>query len=186
MVMSALPPFLAVSASYLVAFLLTDKLIMPVQRYFLPDVSAWASLMFLPHGVRVLTAWLYGWWSILLLAPASFLTMVLLYGLENLTVWHMLSTMPGVLSAAFAFALAARFGRDLRFGAGHPARWREVLAVGILASILNAAGTMLALGEQPLVTLVCLLGDIIGLITCMLILAQVFRFARLWRGVYRW
>lgn len=183
MVMSALPPFLAVSASYLVAFILTDMLITPLQRYFLPDVSAWASLMFLPHGVRVLTAWLYGWWSILLLAPASLFTMVLLHGMENLTTWHLLSTMPGVLSAAFAFALAARFGRDLRFGAGKRAKWREVLVVGILASVLNSAGIMLALGEQPLVTLVCLLGDIIGLITCMLILAKMFRFSQLWRGV---
>lgn len=174
-------PLLVISVGYVGAFVLTDVLVMPVQRAILPDLSAWASLMFLPHGVRVLTAWLYGWWSILLLAPASLLTLVLLYGTEGVTLWHLFSTMPSVLSAAIAFELAARFGRDLRFGTDRPARWREVLAVGILASVLNSAGTMLALGEQPLVTAVCLLGDIIGLVACMLVLAQGFRLARLFR-----
>ncbi len=182
MIHAVLVPLLVVSASYLGAFLLTEHLVMPVQRLILPDVSAWASLVFLPHGVRVLTAWLFGWWSILLLAPSALFTVFLLYGFSDISIWQGLSFVPGVLAAATAFALAAWVGRDLRFGVGKPAQWREVLAVGVLASLFNSAGTMLVRGEKPMVTLVCLLGDIIGLVACLALLMQAFRWARLWKG----
>jgi len=178
---AALAPFLVVSGSYLFAFSLTHLLVTPVQRFFLPDVTQWASLMFLPHGVRVLAAWLYGWWSILLLAPATLLTALLYYGRESITPELLVSSLASAVAAAAAFELVARTGPDLRYGAGRPARWREVLVVGILASVFNSGGTLLIMGSDPWVTGVRFLGDVAGLAVCMVIMAKVFRLQRAWR-----
>lgn len=181
MIHAAIVPFLIVSGSYLLAFLLTHLLVTPVQAFFLPDVTRWASLVFLPHGVRVLAAWLYGWWSILLLAPATLLTAFFFYGAGALTPQLLVSSFASAVAAAAAFELVSRTGRDLRYAAGRPARWREVLLVGILASVFNSGGTLLIMGSDPWVTGVRFLGDITGLIVCMLLMAKAFRLQRRWR-----
>ena len=56
------------SLAYIFGFLLTTHIVQPVQDWAL-GVEVFGSLLFFPHAVRVLTAWLYGWKSIFLLMP---------------------------------------------------------------------------------------------------------------------
>ena len=57
---TSLQTFGIVIVAYMLAHGLTAWLITPVQALLLPDVTAFASLVYLPHGVRVLATWLLG------------------------------------------------------------------------------------------------------------------------------
>ena len=48
----------AVAGAYILAHGLTALVVTPMQARLLPDVTMFASLVYLPHGVRVLSAWL--------------------------------------------------------------------------------------------------------------------------------
>jgi hypothetical protein len=67
-------PTLMISGAYFLAFATTFAVVMPVQDAVLPAFGNYASLLFLPHGVRVIAAWMYGWRSLLFLAPGAVLT----------------------------------------------------------------------------------------------------------------
>lgn len=66
-------PFIIITVIYLISFGLTIYWLLPVQEMFAPEMAAFASLLFLQHGVRVLSAWLLGWKSIVLIAPVALL-----------------------------------------------------------------------------------------------------------------
>lgn len=55
---------LIASGLYLAAFLVVFEVVTPLQSMFFPEFPSRASLLFLPHGIRVLTAWLLGWRAI--------------------------------------------------------------------------------------------------------------------------
>ena len=73
-------PTLLISGAYLLAFFLTFSAVMPLQEAVMPAFSSYASIMFLPHGVRVIAAWLYGWRALVLLAPGAILANTYLLG----------------------------------------------------------------------------------------------------------
>ena len=52
---------LIVSIAYIVTFSLTFGFVFPLQQLLLSGISTQVSLLFLPHGVRVLTLYFYGW-----------------------------------------------------------------------------------------------------------------------------
>jgi len=60
--------------AYILAHGLTAMLITPLQARLLPDVTSFASLLYLPHGVRVLATWLLGRVAILPLCVGAFLS----------------------------------------------------------------------------------------------------------------
>lgn len=47
-------------AIYMASYIVVAVVVSPVQEMILPDVIRFASLLFLPHGVRVLSASLLG------------------------------------------------------------------------------------------------------------------------------
>ncbi len=76
-------PFIIITVIYSISFGLTIYWLLPVQQMFAPEMAAFASLLFLPHGVRVLSAWLLGWKSIVLIAPVALFTHWLIFGAEG-------------------------------------------------------------------------------------------------------
>ena len=62
---------LYVTIGYIVSMILVKSLIVPAQQAYLPMITTFAALIFPLHGVRVLTAWLFGGWSILYLFIAN-------------------------------------------------------------------------------------------------------------------
>jgi len=65
--------FSLISFVYIITFSLTFGFIFPLQQLLLSGVSAKVGLLFLPHGVRVLTLYFYGWRGMLYLIPAGYL-----------------------------------------------------------------------------------------------------------------
>ena len=69
--------FLIVSVAYILTFSLTFGFAFPLQQLLFSGVSTQVSLLFLPHGVRVITLYFYGWRGVFYLLPASYLMILL-------------------------------------------------------------------------------------------------------------
>lgn len=171
-------PLFVVSCAFLAAFFLTFWFLMPLQLWLMPDTLRHASLLFLPHGVRVLTAWLYGWKSIVLLAPASFAAHIYLFGLQGLFDIYILATVVGLLCAPFSFWLLAKLGMEFREGRAPMVSWREILLAGSVASLINGAGSTYFFGGEIRFASAYFMGDLGGLLTSMILLMLGFRWMR--------
>ena len=73
--------FLIVSLAYITSYTLTNGFIVPLQSMLLPSYTTTISLLFLPHGIRVLAAYYYGWKAFFYLIPSTYLMwFVIVYG----------------------------------------------------------------------------------------------------------
>lgn len=171
--------WVAVSLSYLAAAWISLKLIGPLQSRLLPELGLPIALIYLPHGVRVLTAWLYGWVSIPLLIPAIALNYCLLMGNPFQSSATLLAISLSSASAFLAFSLLRLIGQSASSREIRPDSARIVLLAALLASLFNSAvpGALYGLRGDALV--VFLVGDVTGAFLLMIILMLVFRWWRL-------
>jgi len=150
----------------------------PWQQQYLPGLTGYASLLFLPHGIRVLSAWLLGWKSIPLLAPAALFTHWLNFGAQGFSLAGTAGAMSGVVCAAFSFWVLSYAGMDFRITAKKTASWTDVILAGCIASTLNTFG-MGFVYQHNLATLSGYFwGDITGLLACMFFIMLAFRSLR--------
>lgn len=169
---------LLITAAFMAAFVLTFTVVMPVQDAVLPAFGNYASLLFLPHGIRVIAAWLYGWRSLILLAPGSILAHSYLYGASGFSIDYMVAVFFGVFCAALSFWFFALLGWDFRVDQVRRVNWREVMLAGVAASVLNAVGTKLFFGNDIATASARFIGDVAGMFVCFFLLMLIFRFAR--------
>ncbi|MBD3678283.1 MAG: hypothetical protein HUJ27_07760 [Rhodobacteraceae bacterium] len=185
---SVLAISIAVLASYLLAHGATAFLITPVQSRFFPEITTFASLVYLPHGVRILATWYLGARSIPLLLLSGIAAELAFTPSE---VWDQIgaimapSWIVGATCAYLAFEVLRLSGNNLYFGSGSRLTWRGTLLAGVIASIFNSMGQSIVfqgfvLPEKAAqVTFFYALGDVIGTAVTMLILMMVFRWIRL-------
>ncbi|NSY39413.1 hypothetical protein [Leisingera sp. ANG59] len=183
--------FAVITAVYVVCHGLTAWVVTPVQGLFLPEVTVFASLVYLPHGVRVLAVWLFGWRAVLPLAAGAFLSEMMFTdaGVRQLMEPVLLESIAvGAVSAFAAFEIAGLFGWQLYVGQSRRIAWTSLLAVGALASMINSSGQSVVFsglifpGDQLPVMAVYAAGDLLGLAVCMLMLTLIFRWLRLAAG----
>jgi hypothetical protein len=167
-----------ISGSYVFAFAATFTVVMPVQDAVLPAFGNYASLLFLPHGVRVVAAWLYGWRSLPFLAPGAVLTHSYLYGSAGFSLDYMVAVFFGVFCAALSFWFFALLGMDFRLHKSTNVNWRDLMLAGGAASILNSVGTKLFFDNDIPTASARFLGDVSGMIVSMFILMFIFRVLR--------
>ena len=179
--------FLIIVLLYVLSHGLTALVVTPVQNIFLPEVTVFASLMYLPHGVRVLATWAYGWKAIPALIVGVSLSAWLFSPSEDLNFLEpalIEGILVGAASAFIAFELARFAGYNFYFGGSKKLRWKGMIAVGGLASVINSLGQTLVYSnlidlEKIIgVWAVYAVGDLIGLIVCMVVLMLVFRWSR--------
>ncbi|OYU19989.1 MAG: hypothetical protein CFE34_02615 [Rhodobacteraceae bacterium PARR1] len=141
--------------------------VLPLQQALLPATVM--SFLFLPHGVRVLTAWLYGWRSVLFLLPGALLCNLHFAGARAFDADILFGSAASLVAAPLAFAIGRRIGgaAELRVGM---LRVPLLMAVGVAASVFNLIALRLAYGLSPAEGLVILIGDTTGLIAALLIL----------------
>lgn len=171
---SELKRAVVISGSFFVLFWFSAALL-PGNAAGIGDFD-YASLVYLPHGVRVIAAWLYGWKSIIYLAPGAYLAHFSRIP-EHPELWSLgeaLQPMFGVVCVAMTFEVVARLGVDLRLRAGFRAPWRSILLVGALASLINAIGANLVVQNPPEVMLGYLVGDILGMVVLFLMAMLLF------------
>ncbi|WP_353475769.1 hypothetical protein PVT71_22575 (plasmid) [Salipiger sp. H15] len=189
--MTGLVSVAVVILAYVLAHGLTAVLITPLQARILPDVTAFASLIYLPHGVRVLSTWLMGKLAFVPLCIGAFLSEALFTPAEVSRATDpviLLSIAVGAASAILAFEGLALFGHRIYAGQNARIHWTWLLVAGALASVINSvaqslvfSGTILP-GHSFPVLVVYGIGDLVGLVATTLALMLVFRWVRLLSG----
>lgn len=178
----------AVAGAYILAHGLTALVVTPMQARLLPDVTMFASLVYLPHGVRVLSAWLMGRLAVLPLCLGAFLSEVIFTPAEISSPTDptiLLSILIGACSALLAFELLRLLGRNIYAGQKFRIHWKWLFLAGILASIINSIGQAFVFAGEILpghsfaVLATYAIGDLIGLIVTTLVLMLIFRWMRL-------
>lgn len=149
---------------------------MPLQNVFFPEYPSRASLLFLPHGVRVLAAWLLGWRAIVALLPGVFLVFTMVGGWDVFLPNRLLAIGIAVTTVPAVFYALKWMGWDLFPRADRKPCWLCIMGVGVLTSFLVSALTNMAFGSSTVEYIAFLIGDISGLFFLMLGLYFTFRY----------
>lgn len=180
--------FLVIVLAYVLCHGLTAFVITPVQSVVLPEITVFASLVYLPHGVRVLATWAYGWKAVPALIAGVSLSAWLFSPSEDLNFLEpalIQGILIGATSAFIAFEITRLFGLNFYFGGARSLHWRGMIAVGALSSLINSIGQtliysrLLDLENVLPVWASYMIGDLVGLILCMVILLFIFRWDRI-------
>ena len=179
---------LAVSALSCLMMLFVTELIVPVQSYFLPELTLFAALVFPVHGIRVISAWLFGWYSVIYLFVSNIFVFFLLsrneenlYGLlsvQSVMAWVLVSVI-----GIFTFDLLRVSGVDTKTAIGkiNKDAWKLIVLVGFISSVFNSLGhnlifTSNILPENSLrLIFAFLIGDTTGTVVCLLMLIYMFK-----------
>lgn len=184
---SAAASFAVIVTAYVLCHGMTVFLVTPVQGRFLTEITTFASLIYLPHGIRVLATWLVGPKAFLPLLAGGVLSAIVFAPEVAPHAFHpavISSIVVGAASAPLAFG-ATRLIAGSRFpGTGDRMNWKLLILAGMVASIINSVGQRLVLGARfPSgdafgVMAVYALGDLVGLVVTMIVLMMIFRWIR--------
>ena len=186
--------FLFIVLVFVGCFGLTATLVTPIQSLFLPEITTYASLVFLPHGAAILSTMYFGWKAILPLFVAHWVSGYL-FGPSEVPylpdLWGLASQLIAAACPFISFEAFRRFGKNYYYTADdQTTHWKAILLVGILASILNAIGQVffhsdhLDAAAYARVSIVYAFGDAIGLVVSMLVLMLIFRWVRIGQKVF--
>jgi hypothetical protein len=174
--------FTIVLVSFLASYLLVAKVISPMQKQYISD-SDLVSLLFLPHGVRVLACVLYGpRLGAFYLFSATLLTGFWAdslgdYNPLNLTLLYAV----GSLCVPIAFVFLQFIHEDTKIGltkVNHNTI-KTIAYLALISSIINSIGHALVLdgfsdfSVQPRIILQFLTGDLLGTLVLFLCLRFV-------------
>ena len=173
--------------AYLVTFVVWRYLILPMEISLTSENAIFASFLFLPHAIRVLSAWLLGPKSLIAMIPAG-VAVSLISGTSPPQGYELLLEVILATFAASSAVMAFEFMRLCKVDA-YPkddgvVSWRTVMFGGVLASIINSLGsTWLKSGyfDAALILEVIarfVLGDVMGLLLGMLTIMLVTRYLR--------
>ena len=179
--------------AHVIGMLLVTNAVLPLQSLAVPNIGTFAALIFPIHGIRVIAAWMFGWWSVPYLFIANVL-LALFYALiametpyleftaERLMSWSLVSIVAVVATDLFK-ASGMKIGTGL--ASISEDTWKQLLFVGFVSSVLNSVGQSLIFagkiisGEELNVMIGYLIGDTLGTFLCFVGLLFLFR-------GYRW
>ena len=176
--------FLIVSVAYIVTFSLTFGFVFPLQQLLLSGISSQVGLLFLPHGVRVLTLYFYGWRGMFYLLPASYL--MILLSVEQ-TGQDLLAPVVSLVCCYFGIQAIRLVFSDTTSVSLKPQDWKLMALGGVAASISNALGlALLDHGQESSApnstrffeVLGYITGDVLGLVICLVFMVYFFRMVR--------
>jgi len=177
-----------VIAAYLITSTVQLLVIFPIELSLFGENTVFASFLFLPHAVRVLSAWLLGPKSLLAILPAGFAIAWITGNLYGYLGEEFLTQLLIYIFADCSAVLAFEFMRLCKIDA-YPKKvgvisWRTVLFGGILASVINSIGSTWL--RSPYIDPVALLevisrfilGDSLGLLLGMILIMLISKFIR--------
>jgi len=174
-----------ITAAYIVAMLFVNSVVVPIQNSLVPGVTSYAALLFPAHGIRVLSAWLFGWKSIPYLICATLSADILLtsqFAAANLQLASTTLLTSSVAWVSLQILLVG--GIKIEAGERHVSlsTWRLLLLVGFISSLLNSIGHNYILSgellpEHTFLTLATfVIGDTVGTSFCFVTLMILFKF----------
>jgi len=175
--------FAVIFISFVLAYALVDLVVEPVQHQFLSSSVMAGSLLFIPHGIRVLAVWLCGVRAILPLIAAEFLGGIFLWqpdvGLDVL----LGSSMVGGLCVYLTFEVFRLAGIEMRPDGKDSAltNWKSLILLASIASVFNSVGKQIFFGglvpltDEVLILAMFWIGDTLGTFACLLLLIGIRR-----------
>ena len=175
--------FAVIFISFVLAYALVDFVVEPIQHQFLSDSVMAGSLMFIPHGIRVLAVWLCGARALLPLIFAEFVGGIFLWqpdlGLDVLFG----SSMVGGLCVYLTFEVFRLAGIEMRPDGKDSAltNWKSLILLASIASIFNSIGkqiffdSLAPLTDEVLILAMFWIGDTLGTFACLLLLIGIRR-----------
>jgi hypothetical protein len=179
---------LIVVAVYVLCHGLTALLVTPIQNLIAPDITVFASLIYLPHGVRVLATWLLGWKAVFPLFAGGYLAELLFTPAEihsftePVLFW---AVAVGAIAAYVGFVIMKFLGHNLYAGRNRTMNWKWLIIVGAIASVFNSVGQLIVFSglivtdDLLAVQTTYAIGDLVGLVVSMFALMIIFRWIRL-------
>ena len=170
------------------AFIIQVNFILPFEIAAAGHMGSLASVLFLPHAVRVLSVWLIGPKAFFALFPASLFISFLFLRHEYDTFTLFLITLWGASSAVISFEFLRFMNLNVYPKNTASINWRLLVFAGCLASFINClGGTFLkseGLAPVEILELMTryLIGDIGGLLVCLVVLMLALRYNRFSRG----
>lgn len=189
--MTGIQSFLIIASAYIVCHGITALVVTPIQSLYLSDITIFASLVYLPHGVRVLATWLWGWKAFFPLYAGGALSEIIFTPAavqDHIAQSVLYSIGVGAGSALLAFELVRILGRNIYAGNCRAMNWKWLLVIGAIASVINSVGQSIVYSglivpeDAASVFLTYAAGDLIGLFVSMLALMMIFRWIRLARA----
>ena len=169
--------FLIVSIAYIICYTLVGGFIYPLHMILVPEFPTAISLLFLPHGVRMLTLHHFGWRSIPLLLPASYLMWFISVFGFNIPM-HPFGPFASMAACGLGYGLMTLLFRTGSFRINR--EWQFLIAAGALGSFFNGVSNSFLNGTAQLTTdtFYYMIGDVSGQIVFMLLGIYVLKFVR--------
>jgi hypothetical protein len=174
----------AVSSVYLVARWISSHVVYPIQTQVLSELDLQATLVFLPHGVKIVAAWLFGWRVLAYLLPALAVRIITGGTIDIPPAEFALLATLLMVSAPLSFSVLRAFGFDVIGDKLLSMNWRVLLFVGLVSSVMNAVAIhVIAFHELPAQQhlpgmLRIVAGDMVGLFVVLTALMMVLRWMR--------
>jgi hypothetical protein len=175
--------FLIIVLAYTVGYLVVDFIVAPVQYLYLSRDFTVGSLLFIPHGIRVLAVWLCGSRAILPLIIAELFCTVMLWQPDVALSTSLGSSMVGALCVYLTFELFRLAGIEMRPDGKDSAltNWRSLILLASIASVFNSVGKQIFFGslaplaDEVLILGIFWIGDTLGTFACLLLLIGIRR-----------
>ena len=182
-----------VSIITIIAMSSVTAIVLPLQGAIFPNLGTLAALIMPIHGIRVLCAWMYGWWSVIYLFVSNIATAIFYWLIasnaphieftsERLMAWALVSVV-----AIISFRAVKLTGLEITSIKEkiNNKTWRQLILVAIISSVLNSlghtfifSGQFVVVGERNAI-LTYIVGDTLGTVVCFAVLIVLFRFVRL-------
>jgi hypothetical protein len=175
--------FAVIFISFVLAYALVDFVVEPIQHQFLSGSVMAGSLLFIPHGIRVLAVWLCGASALLPLIFAEFVGGIFLWqpdlGLDVLFG----SSMVGGLGVYLTFEVFRLAGIEMRPDGKDSAltNWKSLILITSIASVFNSVGKQIFFGSLAPLTdeiisiAMFWIGDTLGTFACLLLIIGIRR-----------
>lgn len=178
---------LVIFIAYQFAVLVVVTIIQPLQDWLL-GMPVLASLLFLPHGLRVLSAWFLGWRAVPVLFAASAAGHLSIYDTKDPTLVTV-SSLSSALCATVAMQIIFLAVPEARTAEYERQTWRILLLIAVIAAFFNMIGqtaALLAAGKQIVFQGIgdlarifnFALGDTLGMVAVFALLTLFFRLTR--------
>ena len=175
--------FAVIALSYFVGYLCVDYIVAPFQYSFLSRDVTVGSLLFIPHGIRVLAVWLCGSRAILPLIISEFVCTIYLWQPDVALSSSLGSAMVGGLCVYLTFELFRIAGIEMRPDGKHSAltNWKSLILIANIGSVFNSIGKQIFFGslapltDERISIAMFWIGDTLGTFACLLLLMGIRR-----------
>ena len=175
--------FATIFVAFVLAFALVDLVVEPVQHQFLSSSTMAGSLLFIPHGIRVLAVWLCGVRAILPLIAAELFSCIFLWQPDVSLDVFLGSAMVGGLCVYLTFEVFRLAGIEMRPDGKDSAltNWKSLILIASIASVFNSIGKQIFFGSlaplaDEIVSIAMFwIGDTLGTFACLLLLIGIRR-----------